>query len=151
MPFGLPVLPQPPKLQPLFADEFGWEALTMTVARHYQSLPFRVRVRTAVFADTYGAAAALEHYGARYGLPLPISAQNQYYVWGYGSRDLSTVLAVGASEYGTFKRLYRNVTMIGTFSDERRWVVEGATPIYLCTGPRESRQRIWEALRWYGA
>ena len=151
LPFGLPVLPRPPVLQPLFADEFGWDALTAAVAKRYDALDPPVRARTALFADTYGTAAALEYYGARHGLPQPISAQNQYYLWGRRGHDLSSVLAVGASQYWTLKHLYRNVRMLGTFSDPRRWVVEGPTPVYLCTGPRESPARIWETLRWYGA
>lgn len=163
-PLTIPVLPvhgliaymhafgAPPKLmQPLFADEFGWDALTRTVALQYAALPAGARARIPVFADTYGVAAALEYYGPRYGLPQPISAQNQYYLWGPRSYDLSTLLAVGASEYWTLKKLYRNVQMVATFEDPYRWVVEGPTPVYLCTDPIVPVSNIWPALRWYGA
>lgn len=142
----------PPKLvQPLFADEFGWRALTKTVAQQYTALPANERARIPVFADTYGVAAALEYYGPQYGLPQPISAQNQYYLWGTRGYDLSRMLAVGASEYWTLKKLYRNVRMVATFEDPYRWVVEGPTPIYLCTDPIVPVSEIWPALRWYGA
>lgn len=142
----------PPKLmQPLFADEFGWNELTEAVARQYAALPENRRAQIPVFADTYGVAAALEYYGPQYGLPQPISAQNQYYLWGPRGYDLSTMLAVGASQYWTLKKLYRNVRMVATFEDPYRWVVEGPTPIYLCTDPLVPLSAIWPALRWYGA
>lgn len=163
-PLTLPVLPvngliaymqafgAPQKLmQPLFADEFGWDGLAKSVAAQYDALPASLRSRTPVFADTYGVAAALEYYGPRYGLPQPISAQNQYYLWGTRGYTLSSMLAVGASEYWTLKKLYRNVRMVATFSDPYRWVVEGPTPVYLCTDPLVPLDRIWPALRWYGA
>lgn len=138
-------------MQPLFADEFGWEDLTRTVAVRYEALPENVRAKTPVFADTYGVAAALEYYGGRYGLPQPISAQNQYYLWGTRGYSLRTMLAVGASEYWMLKKLYRDVRMVGTFSDPYRWVVEGPTPIYFCSEPLVPVNAIWAALQWYGA
>ena len=138
-------------MQPLFADEFGWDGLTKAVAQQYAALPAIRRPRIPVFADTYGAAAALEYYGPKYGLPQPISAQNQYYLWGTRGYDLSTMLAVGASEFWTLKKLYRNVRMVGTFEDPHRWVVEGPTPIYFCSDPLVPVAQIWPALRWYGA
>lgn len=152
LPFSLPVLPpRPHQLQPLFADEFGWDAMTRTVARTYARLPPQIRARTPIYADTYAVASAIEFYGPRYGLPQPLSGQNQYYVWGSRGADLSRILAVGASQYTTFKKLYRSVRLAGTYSDPYRWVLEGPLPIYLCSDPRVPPGRIWNALRWYGA
>ncbi len=162
-PLALPVLPvdsliaythafgAPPKLiQPLFADEFGWEELTRAVAVSYYTLPAAIRARTPIFADTYGDAAALAYFGPRYRLPAPISAQDQYYLWGTRGYALSRMLAVGASEYRTLRRFYRNVTMLGTYTDPYRWVLEGPTPIYLCTDPVVPLSKIWPALKWFG-
>ena len=141
----------PPRLeQPLFADEFGWEALTRAVARQYFALPPRIRARTPIFADTYGDAAAIEYYGPRYGLPVPISAKDQYYLWGTRGYDLSRMLAVGASEYWTLRKLYRSVVMVGTFSDPYRWALEGPTPIYICSHPIVPLAQIWPSLKWFG-
>jgi hypothetical protein len=138
-------------VQPLFADEFGWNTLASSVAHYYDVLPEKLRARTPVFADTYGYAAALDYYGGRYGLPPPISAQNQYYLWGTHGYDLSTMLAVGASQYWMLKRLYRNVHVLGTFSDPYRWAAEGPAPIYLCSDPIVPEDEIWPRLKWYGA
>jgi hypothetical protein len=162
-PLTIPVLPvdgliaymhafgAPNKLvQPAFADEFGWEALTRAVAGYYRELPARMRAQTPVFADTYGDAAAIEYYGPKYGLPTPISAKDQYYLWGTRGYSLARMLAVGASEYWVLKTLYRNVRMVGTFSDPYRWVLEGPTPIYICTDPIVPPAKIWPSLKWFG-
>jgi hypothetical protein len=142
----------PPRLvQPLFADEFGWQGLTRRLGELYAKIPPGQRVRTAIFSDTYAGAAAIEFYGPSYGLPAAISAQNQYYLWGTRGYDGSSVLAVGASQAGLLRVLFRHVVLAGTFEDPYRWASEGPTPIFLCTQPVAPLRELWPRLRWYGA
>ncbi|HET7815736.1 MAG TPA: glycosyltransferase family 39 protein [Candidatus Baltobacteraceae bacterium] len=151
-PLFFPLLPARPFFpNPLLADEFGWPSLTQTVARTYSSLPPAVRTQTTVYADTYGDAAALELFGPDMGLPQPISAQNQYYLWGRHGSDMRTLLVVGASQYALLKQLYGSVNQIAVYRDDYRWAAEGPTPIYLCTQPRLSADETWRRLRWMGA
>jgi len=138
-------------VQPLFADEFGWQSLTARVATFYDGLPAEQRARTAIFSDTYAGAAAIEFYGPQYRLPQPISAQNQYYLWGTRGYDGSSVLAIGASQADLLHALFRRVVLLGTFEDPLRWAAEGPTPIYLCTQPVAPLKELWPRLRWYGA
>ena len=124
LPLSLPILPvdaliaysqglgltgrggTPPHLvQPVFAEEFGWERLARDVAAVYHSLPPRVRAGTAVYADTYGDAGALDFYGPRYGLPPAISSQNSYYLWGTRGYDGRTMVAVGATRIDLLRRI----------------------------------------------
>ena len=102
-PFAIPVLPpavyiryakalhfdQPKiethKLGPLpqvYADRFGWEEMTATVAGVYNSLPAKIRPRTAIFGQNYGEAAAIDMFGPKYGLPAAISGHQSYFFWG---------------------------------------------------------------------
>ena len=142
----------PPRLiQPLFAEEFGWDALAQHVAAVYRSLPPGVRERTGIFADTYGDAGGLAFYGPRYGLPAVISAQNTYYLWGTAGYDGSTMIVVGASQAGIVRTLYRSMKLVATYGNPYKWVVEGPTPIYLCTDPIAPLRQMWPRLRWYGA
>jgi len=138
-------------VQPLFADEFGWQGLARRVADVYNQLPPERRRRTAIFSDTYAGAAAIEFYGPQYGLPQPISAQNQYYLWGTGGYDGSSVLAIGASQADLLRVLFRRVVLAGTFVDPLRWAIDGPTPIFLCTQPIAPLKELWPRLRWYGA
>jgi 4-amino-4-deoxy-L-arabinose transferase-like glycosyltransferase len=170
VPLSLPVLPvdafitysqmlhltgqngtQPRLMQPLYAEEFGWDELARHVGTVYHSLPPAVRARTGVFADTYGDAGALAFYGPRYGLPPIISAQNTYYLWGTNGYDGNTLIVVGASQADIVRRVYRNVKLVATYGNPYKWVVEGPTPIYLCTDPIAPLPAIWPRFKWYGA
>jgi hypothetical protein len=102
-PFAIPILPpetyiryakalhfdQPAiethKLGPLpqmFADRFGWEEMTATVATIYNTLPADVRPKTAIFGQNYGEAGAIDTFGPKYGLPPAISGHQNYFLWG---------------------------------------------------------------------
>jgi hypothetical protein len=138
-------------VQPVFAEEFGWERLARDVAAVYFSLPVPVRMRTAIYADTYGDAGALDFFGPRYGLPPTISSQNTYYLWGTRGYDGNVLIAIGATRIDLLRRYYRSVTLVRTSSEPYKWVVEGPAPIYLCRLPVAPLSEIWPHLRWYGA
>jgi hypothetical protein len=138
-------------VQPVFAEEFGWGRLARDVAAVYDALPPAQRAQTAVYADTYGDAGALDFFGGRYGLPPTISSQNNYYLWGPGTTDGSTMIAVGASRIDLLRKYYRRVTLVRTSTEPYKWIVEGPAPIYLCRDPVAPLREIWPHLRWYGA
>lgn len=151
-PLFVPLLPARPFFpNPLLADEFHWPALAVTVANTYADIPPAVRAHTTVYADTYGDAAALELFGEQQGLPPPVSAQNQYYLWGRRGSDMHALLVVGASQYLLLTHLYGSVKQIAAYRDDYRWAAEGPTPIYFCTQPRFTADEIWRRLRWMGA
>ncbi len=170
MPLSLPVLPidglvaytkllsmtgrdgtSPHLMQPLFAEEFGWQRLARNVAAVYFSLPPDLRARTAVYADTYGDAGALDFYGPRYGLPPVLSSQNNYFLWGTHGYDGRSLIAIGATRIDLLRRYYRSVVLVRTSTEPYKWIVEGPAPIYLCRDPIAPLPVIWPHLRWYGA
>jgi len=53
-----------------------------TVARVYDGLPADVRTRTAIFAQNYSQAGAVDLFGPKYGLPKAIGGHQSYYLWG---------------------------------------------------------------------
>jgi hypothetical protein len=138
-------------IQPVFAEEFGWDRLAQDVAHVYLALPVDIRARTAIYADTYGDAGALDFFGPRYGLPPAISSQNNYYLWGTRGYNGTTLVAIGATRIDLLRRYYRSVTLARTSTEPYKWVVEGPAPIYLCRDPVAPLSEIWPSLRWYGA
>ncbi len=103
LPFAIPILPpetyirsakalhvNPPAIEThqmgplpqLFADRFGWEEMAATVAGVYNHLPAEVRPKTAIFAQNYGEAGAIDMFGPKYGLPPAISGHQSYFLWG---------------------------------------------------------------------
>ncbi|MEO9170929.1 MAG: glycosyltransferase family 39 protein [Candidatus Baltobacteraceae bacterium] len=138
-------------MQPVYAEEFGWERLARDVARSYNAIDFRTRSRTAIYADTYADAGAIDFFGAKYGLPAAISSQNSYWLWGTRGYDGRTILAIGASRIDLLKHYYRHVELVSTSDEPLKWIVEGPAPVYLCSGPLLPFDEIWQRLRWYGA
>jgi len=65
-----------------FASEFGWEDMARQTAKLYYSLPKSEREKTAIFANHYGQAGAIDYYGPKYGLPTAISHHMTYWLWG---------------------------------------------------------------------
>jgi Dolichyl-phosphate-mannose-protein mannosyltransferase len=172
MPLSLPILPvdslvrytqlfgltgtgsgslEPHLIQPVFAEEFGWQRLAGNVAKVYRSLPVSERAGAAIYADTYADAGALDFFGPEFGLPPAISSQNSYYLWGTRGYDGRVLVAVGASRIDLLRRYYRDVRLVRTSDEQYRWIVEGPTPIYICRDPVAPLSVIWPNLRWYGA
>jgi hypothetical protein len=69
-------------LPQIFADQFGWDEMTQTVARVYNGLAPEVRSKTAIFGQNYGQAGAIDLFGPKYGLPPAISGHQSYFLWG---------------------------------------------------------------------
>ncbi|HVN68695.1 MAG TPA: glycosyltransferase family 39 protein [Candidatus Binatia bacterium] len=137
-------------INPMFADQLGWKTMTQTVAGAYWSLPPAQRSVTALFADRYAYAGALDYYGPRYGLPAAISPNNSYYLWGTRGYSGRSVLAVGATDYWLLLKWFGSVKQIAVYRNDYRWMLEGPLPIYLCTRPRVPLAAMWPALKYYG-
>jgi hypothetical protein len=137
-------------INPMYADQLGWKRMTATVAAAYWSLPRAQRAATAIFADRYAYAGALDYYGPRYALPPVISPNNSYYLWGTRGYSGKSVLAVGATDYWLLLHWFGSVRQIAVYRNDYRWILEGPLPIYLCTRPRVPLAVMWPALKYYG-
>jgi hypothetical protein len=137
-------------INPLYADQLGWNSMTATVARAYYALPPQRRAATAIFADRYAYAGAIDFYGPRYGLPAVISPNNSYYVWGTRGYTGDSVLAVGATDYPLLLRSFGSVRQVAVYRNDYRWILEGPLPIYLCTHPRAPLAKMWPSFKYYG-
>lgn len=115
-PLSVPVLPpetyiryqtalgfEPPKAEnqatgPLpqhFADEFGWEDMARKVGEVYNALPPEQRAKTAIFANGYGQAGAIDFFGKKYGLPKSIGNHQSYWMWGPRDYTGESVIVLG--------------------------------------------------------
>src|SRR5205823_5075951 len=69
-------LPQP------MGDQFGWPEMAREVAAIYRSLPPGERAATGIFANNYGEAGAINHFGPALGLPRAYSRHQNHWYWG---------------------------------------------------------------------
>jgi len=137
-------------VNPVYADQLGWEDMTKMVAQVYHSLPPAQRAGTAIFADRYAYAGAIDFYGPRYGLPPVISPNNSYYLWGTRGYSGNSVIAVGATDYRLLLHAFGTVRQIAVYRNEYRWILEGPLPIYLCTHPNAPLVKLWPSFKYYG-
>ena len=128
-----------------FADEFGWEDMAREVAKVYHSLPAEERTQTAIFANSYGQAGAIDFFGPKYGLPKAISNHQNYWYWGPRNYTGSTVIVLGSDGEGD-REHFATV-------DERAHAYHPYSrrdehfPILLCRGLNQNLQTLWPTMK----
>jgi hypothetical protein len=135
-------------LPQFFADEFGWEDMVRKTAAVYNSLPPDERARTAIFANDWGEAAAIDYFGPKYGLPRAISAHNSYWLWGPRAYDGSTMIVLGSDGTGD-REHFRSVIAAGEVDNPWSRVDEHFT-IWLCRGLAFDLRTAWPKMKKWG-
>ncbi len=168
-PFVLPVLPigrflayqqafggftpvrlekQPPGLLPQqFADEFGWEEMARKTAAIYERLPDAAKSDTAIFGNNYGEAAAIDFFGARYGLPAAISGSESFWLWGPRGYSGKTMIVLGSNGVGD-REHFATVEKAGRMDDPYTRDIEHFD-FYLCRDLAANLGDFWpETKKW---
>lgn len=127
-----------------FAEQVGWPELVVEVGRVYHALPPGERTRTAIFANNYGEAGAINRYGPALGLPRAISTVNSYWARGYGDPTPTTVIVLGDDAAGIADtpaacQLAGRVRIPFGIENEET----GHPDIYLCRNFRMPMSRMW--------
>jgi hypothetical protein len=159
LPLALPVLPESTLARGTWQESInkdlsatvGWPAFVGQVAHVADTLPRADRAHVVVFAGDYGAAGAVDLYGARYGLPHAISGHNSYWWWGpAGARDGATTIAVDLPR-SYLLTIFSNVTWAGSVATpDNVWTEERGDPIWICRGQKKTWRTAWPAARHYG-
>ncbi|HEY3674576.1 MAG TPA: glycosyltransferase family 39 protein [Candidatus Tumulicola sp.] len=131
-----------------WADMHGWPELVAQVAATYNRLPPAERWQTGIFTGNYGEAAAIDFFGPALGLPPALSGHNNYWLWGPGLYNGSTLLEVGGHCFAD-EHAYASATVVAYIDDPWAMSYERHRPIALCRGARMSLQQLWPKLRSY--
>lgn len=133
-------------------EEVGWPELTQAVAGIYNGLPAETRAHTAILAGNYGAAGAIDLYGAAYGLPNVISPVNSYWLRGYGDPPPQTVIVVGLPRQSV-DRAFSDCDVAwhvtNTYGVKNEETTEHPD-IFLCRGTNMPWALLWERMRSFG-
>lgn len=124
-----------------YADEFNWPEMVQAVARVYHTLTPEEQAKTAIFAENYGEAAAIDFFGSQYGLPKAISGHQSYFLWGPRKYTGEIVIRVGAP-IEDVRSGYENVAVVATIENPYALYYE-TRPILLCRGRKENYQTQW--------
>jgi hypothetical protein len=131
-----------------YADRFGWEEMTATVAKVYHSLPEEEQPQTAILATNYGEAGAIEFFAAQYAVPQVFSPHNTYHLWGPPAEDIRTYLVLGIhreSVASVFEDVHQAGLQTCTYCRENH------LPIYVGRRAKFSINDIWPEMKTYGA
>ncbi|MFN2512781.1 MAG: glycosyltransferase family 39 protein [Pyrinomonadaceae bacterium] len=128
-----------------FADEFGWEDMTRAVAEVYNSLPPDERAQTAIFANSYGQAGAIDFFGPKYGLPKAISNHQNYWLWGPRNYTGAIVIVLGSDGEGD-REHFQTVDPVGRTNHpySRR---DEHYEIFLCRGLNQDLKTLWPSIK----
>jgi hypothetical protein len=128
-----------------FADEFGWEEMTREVARVYHGLPPDQRASTAIFANSYGQAGAIDFFGPKYGLPKAISNHQSYWLWGPREYTGDTVIVLGSDGSGD-REHFNRVEVVGRAQHPYSRLDE-RFDIFLCSGLTSDLRTFWPQIK----
>jgi hypothetical protein len=132
-------------LPQLFGDQFGWEELVAEVARIYDSLPEEERARTAIYANNYGEAGAINLFGPRLGLPPAISGHQTHFFWGPRGYTGEIVIVL----QGDRDELQEQFESVETAGEHHHpWGMEEENnEIYLCRGLKTPLAVLWPSVK----
>lgn len=134
------VLPQ------LYADMFGWEEIVQRVAAYYHTLSPQEQQKTAIFANNYGEAGAIDFFGPKYGLPKSIGGHQTYWIWGPRNYTGESIIVLGEGDESNMQNDCASYSIIGTtkypLSRPDEWM-----PIYHCRDFKWNLQTFWPNLK----
>jgi hypothetical protein len=139
---------QPGVLPQLYADMFGWEEIAQRVAAYYHTLSPEEQRKTAIFANNYGDAGAIDFFGPKYGLPKAIGGHQNYWIWGPRDYTGESMIVLGEGDERNMQTKCTSYSIIGKMKDPLSRPDEWL-PIYYCSGFKWNLRTIWPELkRW---
>lgn len=128
-----------------YSSCFGWRERTEAVARYYNVLPAEERRKTAIFANFYGQAGAIDHFGPALGLPKAICTHHSYWYWGSRGYTGESVITLDVD----LEDLQRHCASVTPVADPRvRWArPDWERPIYHCRNFDQDLTKEWDAYR----
>ncbi len=148
LPFALPVSEKShagAAMPQYYSDQFGWEEMTATVARTWNTLTPEERAGTCIGGSNYGEAGAIDFFGPRYGLPPAISAHQNYFLW--GPRDCTgKVLILLGDRPEELRGRCESLEVAAELYHPYAIQFENR-PVIVCRGLRADLRKVWPRLK----
>lgn len=136
------------ELKQFFADMHGWEEMAASVSKVYETLPSEEKKNTLFFAWNYGEASAINFFRKKYPLPEAISSHNAYWMWGYGEKELPTLIIIGG-ELKDYTERFGYVTEAGIHTSEYAMPYETDLKIFIAKDPKYPMSEVWQRIKHY--
>jgi hypothetical protein len=128
-----------------YGDMFGWDEMTASVAKAWNSLTPEQQKHTQIYADNYGEAGAIHHFGKLYNLPDVVSLNSSFTLWAPDSIDAQYIIYVdedGGKNIEKFKSVIESAKKIGEV--ENPLAVEKGTGIFLIVHPKPPLNQAYQ-------
>jgi len=131
-----------------FADMHGWPQMAEKIAAAFAKLSPEERSKARFFGSNYGESAAVDVYGARYGLPPALGNHNNYWLWGPRGADGSVIIEIGGTRQKHLE-LFRSVEQAGELDAPYAMPYETRQPIWIERGLKVPLDKIWPEVKHY--
>ena len=124
-----------------FADMLGWDELAEIVINACDTITDKGRIM--IYAENYGQAGAIEHFGRPFGLPPVASFSDSYLLWVPDSIPPGKdVFFYVNDELGSdIDSLFARIDVAGSITNP--YAREYGTTVYLCRNPRSDFRSFW--------
>jgi hypothetical protein len=119
-----------------YADMLGWDEMAAKVDTAWKQLTPEQQKHTQIYADNYGEAGAIHHYGKQYHLPEVISLNSSFTLWAPDSLNAHYIIYVddkGGGNVNSFSSALQSYRKVGEVDNPL--AREYGTAIYLLVGP----------------
>jgi hypothetical protein len=128
-----------------YADMLGWDELGEKVAWAYSGLTPAQRKHTQIYADNYGEAGAVYHYGKKYHLPEVASLNSSFTLWAPDSLNASYIIYVNDQGSGNVEKrlapVVERYVKLGEITSP--YAREKGTAIFLLINPKPGLNDIY--------
>ena len=116
-----------------FADMLGWEEIAEMTGKAWQKL--EDKNTAAIYAENYGLAGAIEHFGKKYNLPEVLSFSDNYRYWLPDSlpTDFMTLIYVNDELGDDMPGFFHDIKKVGEL--DMPLSRQHGTVIFVCSGP----------------
>ena len=128
-----------------YGDMFGWEEMTKKVADAYHKLTPEQQKQTIIYADNYGEAAALHHFGKQYNLPEAVSLNSSFTLWAPDELNARYIIYVddnGGKKLKKYAPYAESCANVGEITHPL--AVEKGTAILLFTNPKPEFNAVYK-------
>jgi hypothetical protein len=140
----------PAQLPEFFGERLGWPELTAEIAGIYERLSPEDRSKVGIITRNYGPASAINVFGEKYGLPLAISGNNNYWIWGPNGYSGEVMIIVTPESPELLRKTFASVEIVGGIPNPYAQPYERFDHIYLAKGRIRHYSADWDKFRLYG-
>ena len=136
------------ELPQFFADMFGWDVMTKTVAKVYNSLSPEEKQNSVIYCENYGEAGAINFLGKKYDLAPAISGHNNFYLWGPIRKNAKVVIVL-TNNGKSLEKSFNEVIPADTIRTKYSMPYENNKPIWICKHPKKPLAELWQHTKHY--